>query len=162
MEFTASVCRLTHNFLKTYPEKKYPELMCKAGRPYSCLLLDTHDNYFICIPFRSHIRHKNAYLFHGTERSKRSESGLDYTKIVLIAKGKYKEYMDAERVVVDQDEYKEVRLNLIKIAEEASDYVEKYLAHVTGEKPMHPRQFLRKYQYSTLRYFHEVMGIEEK
>ncbi len=89
--------------------------------------MDFFADYYICIPFRSHIRHKNAFLFHGTERSKRTQSGLDYTKIVLIDKMKYHDYMDAKNVVVDQDEYREVQ---------------------------------RKYQYSTLPYFHDIMRIK--
>lgn len=93
VNFTAGVYQLTQEFMADYPEASYPELMHKLGRPYSCLLVDTHKEYYICIPFRSHINHKNAFMFHGTERS------------------------------------------------------------------MHPRQFARKYQYSTLPYFHDVMHI---
>ena len=50
------ICRLTDDFMKDYPLAQYPELMYKAGRPYNCLLVDVHvDDYFIFIPYRSHI-----------------------------------------------------------------------------------------------------------
>lgn len=39
---------------------------------------------YICVPFRSHIHHKNAFLFKNTERLKTDSSGLDYSKTVLI------------------------------------------------------------------------------
>ena len=83
MDFVADVYQLTQDFMNDYPEASYPELMHKLGRPYSCLLVDTHYDYYICIPFRSHINHKNSFMFHGTQRSMRSKSGLDYTKIIL-------------------------------------------------------------------------------
>ncbi len=156
MNFTAGVYQLTQEFMADYPEASYPELMHKLGRPYSCLLVDTHKEYYICIPFRSHINHKNAFMFHGTERSMRSKSGLDYSKIVLINKNGY---IDDKKVVVDQDEYKEVQKNIDKIVDESVAYIEDYIGYVTGNTSMHPRQFARKYQYSTLPYFHDVMHI---
>ncbi len=53
-----------------------------------------------------------------------------------------------------------INQKLSKIAEEASDYVEEYRAHITGRMLLHPRQFQRKYQYSTLPYFHDIMRIK--
>lgn len=156
MNFTADVCQLTQDFINDYPESNYPELMHKLGRPYSCLLVDTHEDFYICIPFRSHINHKNAFLFHGTQRSMRSKSGLDYSKIILINKINY---IDNKKVVVDQDEYNEVQKNLLQIVTEAVAYVDGYICHITGTAPMHPRQFARKYQFSTLPYFHDIMNI---
>ena len=65
MIFVTDICKLTEDFINDYPKAKYPELMNKLGCPYSCLLVDTKKNYFICIPFRSHISHKNSFMFHG-------------------------------------------------------------------------------------------------
>ena len=89
MIFVTDICKLNEDFINDYPKAKYPELMNKLGCPYSCLLVDTKKNYFICIPFRSHISHKNSFMFHGTKRSRENKSGLDYTKIVLISKDNY-------------------------------------------------------------------------
>ena len=55
---------------------------------------------YICVPFRSHIHHKNAYLFKNTERSKADSSGLDYSKTVLIRPEDYDKYL-IENAVVD-------------------------------------------------------------
>lgn len=140
--------------MRDYPEDEFPELMHKLGRPYSCLLIDTHEDYFICIPFRSHINHRNSFMFHGTQRSMKSKSGLDYTKIVLI---KDEKYFDDKKAIVDQDEYNEVQIHLDEIVEEAVDYVNGYIAHVEKIKEMHPREFERKYKYSTLPYFYDII-----
>lgn len=55
---------------------------------------------YICVPFRSHIHHKNAFLFKNTERSKTDSSGLDYSKTVLIRPEDYDKYL-IENAVVD-------------------------------------------------------------
>lgn len=62
MDFIADIYQLTKDFINDYPKADYPELMYKLGRPYSCLLVATYYDYYICIPFRSHINHKNAFL----------------------------------------------------------------------------------------------------
>mgnify|MGYP006926051535 FL=1 len=156
MECSVKIYQLSAEFMRDYPTLKYPELMCKWGRPYSCLMIEAVFDYRICIPYRSSIHHKNAYLFTGTERSRRMRSGLDYTKIVLIRK---ESYLDPTKVVVDQDEYTETVRNIRRIAEEAVRYLEGYIQHVNGTKPLHPREYARRYQYSTLPYFHDIMGL---
>lgn len=55
---------------------------------------------YICVPFRSHIHHKNAFLFKNTERTKTDSSGLDYSKTVLIRPEDYDKYL-IENAVVD-------------------------------------------------------------
>lgn len=55
---------------------------------------------YICVPFRLHIHHKNAFLFKNTERSKADSSGLDYSKTVLIRPDDYDKYL-IENAVVD-------------------------------------------------------------
>ena len=112
MEFIADVYQLSQDFINDYPNSKYPELMHKLGRPYSCLLVDTHYDYFICVPFRSNINHKNAFMFHSSQRSMHSKSGLDYTKIILINKNRY---IDGKKAIIDQDEYNEAQKILFKL-----------------------------------------------
>lgn len=66
-----------------YPNPPYKEIVRKDTRPYNCLLIQSCYEYFICIPYRSHIKHRYAYKFKNSIRSKRKDSGLDYSKIVL-------------------------------------------------------------------------------
>ena len=63
MEYDYDIYLLSQKFMNDYPLSKYPELMYKFGRPYNCLLIDTHYDYFICVPYRSYINHKNAFMF---------------------------------------------------------------------------------------------------
>ena len=131
--------------------------MHKQGRPYTCLLIESHHDYFICVPFRSYITHKNAFLFTKTSRSRKTKSGLDYSKIAIIKDNNY--FDSITTAIVDQDEYTEMLRNISAIVEEANDYVNTYIKHINGTSPLHPRTFARKYQYSTLPYFHDILGI---
>lgn len=99
---------------------------------------------------------KILLYFHGTKRSRENKLGLDYTKIVLISKDNY---ISDKKVVVDDDEYNEVKKNVVQIVTEVLNYVDDYINHVTGITVIHPKQFARKYKYSTLPYFHDVMNI---
>lgn len=133
--------------------------MLKDKRPYGCLLIKTHNDYYICVPFRSHIHHKNAFLFKNTERSKTDTSGLDYSKTVLIRPEDYDKYL-IENAVVDTDEYKAVRMNIYKVEKQISKYIEGYVKSVSDFENADKKSFERKYKYSTLKYFHDILGIE--
>ena len=157
MEFDVDVRLLSQQFVDDYPSSLYPEFMHKHARPYACLLIDTHEDYIISIPFRSSIHHNHAFLFSGTQRSKSTRSGLDYTKLVLIQK---LEYIDNSAALVDNDEYKETRTNIVKIVNQLSKYIDDYVNHMKGTQLLHPREFSRRYRYPTLKYFHDILGIE--
>lgn len=157
MEAVTDISLLSSKFLQDYPYAQYPEIMRKHGRPYSCLIIDTHDDYYICIPFRSSISHNQAFLFKNTQRSQASRSGLDYKKMILIKDESYFDHATA--AIVDGDEYKEAITNLEKIASEVAQYVDDYIAHVSGTKTLHHREYDRKYRFSTLPYFHDILGL---
>ena len=124
MEYIAEIHSLSAKFFTDYPHSQYPEIAVKKNRPYSCLLIEYMDDLFICIPFRSHIRHPHAYHFKSSARSQRSQSGLDYTKSILI---KDNAYIDATvPALVDQDEYKETMVNLPRIVQEVFSYISDY------------------------------------
>ena len=160
MDYLSQIYLLSSQFIQDYPINKYPELMHKRGRPYACLLIETHDDYYICIPFRSAINHKNAYLFRNTKRSQQTNSGLDYSKIVIINNP---DYLDsATPAIVDRDEYHEMMTNLSQIVKEAISYVDTYINHINRTNPLHPKQYKRKYGFSTLKYFHRELGIINK
>ena len=160
MDYDSDLYLLSAKFTQDYPAKIYPELMHKQGRPYTCLLIDTHDNFFICVPFRSCIQHKNSFLFHDTVRSRQTSSGLDYSKIAII---RNPDYLDSStHAIVDQDEYNEMKRNLSVIVQEVNDYVDTYINHIKGITVLHPKQYARRYQYATLPYFHDIMEITGK
>ena len=159
MEFDIDIRLLSQQFADDYPARLYPELMHKHVRPYACLIIDTHEDYIISIPFRSTINHNQAFLFSGTRRSKCKRSGLDYTKLVLIKK---LEYIDDAVALVDHDEYKETKIHIKRIISEVSQYIDTYVNHVKGVHVLHPREFDRRYRYSTLKYFHDILCIDTR
>ena len=146
------ILRLTDCFYKDYPIKEYKELMMKRKRAYNCLLFQTHYEYFICIPYRTEITHENAFLFKKSKRSRKHKSGLDYSKIIIISKLKY---LENEQAIIDQDEFRETMMNLERIKKDALKFVEDYIHHINGTKILHSAEFKRKYQYTTLKYFHD-------
>ena len=150
------ILKLTDNFYNTYPNPPYIEILKKRQRAYNCILFQTHYDYFICVPYRTEISHNYAYHFTSSVRSVMHRSGLDYTKIVIISKTEYVDTIDA---LIDKDEYNETMINLEKIKGEALKFVEDYVAHQKGTHLLHPREFVRRYKYSPLKYFHTELGI---
>ena len=46
-----------------------------------------------------------------------------------------------------------------RIVKEICDYIDNYKKHIDGEIVLHPKEFERRYKYSTLKYFHDVLEI---
>lgn len=156
-EFDYQVLNLTQKFYNDYPDPPYTEIVRKNNRPYNCLLIQSHYGYFICIPYRSHIRHKYAYMFKKSVRSKRTKSGLDYSKIVIITDSRYIGKITA---IVDKDEYNETRDNIEYIRNDAKKYVDEYVDCLMGKPSKYDKkEFERIYKYSTLKYFHNQLGL---
>ena len=101
ISFDYQILHLTAKFYDDYPNPPYKEILKKESRPYNCLLIQSHYGYFICIPYRSHIKHKYAFKFKNNVRSKKTDSGLDYSKIVIITKS---EYIGTSDAIIDQAE----------------------------------------------------------
>ena len=90
------ILKLTDEFYRDYPNPPYQEILKKRQRAYNCLLFQTHYGYFICIPYRTEISHEYSFRFTNTARSKKHKSGLDYSKIVIIAKTEYIDSTEAD------------------------------------------------------------------
>ena len=102
-------------------------------------------------------KNNRAYHFRFSKRSKKHKSGLDYTKIIIVGQN---EYLDAKDAIIDNDEYNETIRNFDRIKEEVLTYVEDYIDYVQQKKRLSEKEFERRYKYSTLKYFHREMGIE--
>ena len=150
------IIRLTPRFYSDYPNPPFIELEQKENRQYTCLLFQTHYDFFICIPFRSNIKHKYAFHFTHSVRSRKCKSGLDFTKIVIVSNT---EYLDNKQAYVDKDEFLEMQRNFPRIKQQALSYVEDYIHHLNHSLQMHPQEFKRKYMFSSLPYFHPQLGL---
>lgn len=155
-EYDFQILRLTDNFYEHYPHKLYPEILIKKQRGYNCLLVQSHYDYFICIPYRSDIRHPYAFHFKNTRRSQQHLSGLDYTKAVIIQNP---DYISATGALIDKDEYIKTLKFIEQIRDGILEYVDDYVLHMTKVKSLSPAEFRRKYALSTLKYFHKELHI---
>lgn len=157
MVYNVEILRLSNCFYVDYPKNQYPELLQKIERPYACLMIELR-NYHICIPYRTHIDHTNSYRFKLSVRSKSNKSGLDFSKMAIVIDP---QYIDKKPALIDKDEFNETMINIDKIVSSALKYVDTYIDHVSDRNRIHEKEFLRKYKYSTLPYFHRELGIEE-
>ncbi len=127
--FDYQVLNLTNSFYSDYPDPPYKEIVRKNSRP----------------------------KFKKSIRSKRANSGLDYSKIVIIKKSEYIGITDA---IVDKDEFNETRDNIEYIKNDAQQYIDDYVNYLLiKSKKYDKREFERIYKYSTLQYFHNELGI---
>lgn len=156
--FDYQVLNLTSAFYTAYPNPPYTEILTKDARPYNCLLIQSHYDYFVCIPYRSQISHPYAFMFHRSKRSRRTKSGLDYTKIVII---KNSDYISSNGAIIDADEYVETRTYINTIKNDALAFVEDYVSYCNGTSSINEKEFQRRYNYSSLQYFHKELGIAE-
>ena len=157
MDFDYQILRLTKDFYSAYADHNISgELMLKENRAYNCLLIDLYYDYFLCIPYRTDIRHKNAFKFRKSSRSRTHQSGLDYSKMVIV---KNSEYLEAKDAIIDHDEFKETIENITTIVNEANNYLQKYILHVSGKKTLSPEEYDRLFRYSSLQYFHNELGL---
>ncbi len=158
MELHYSLCTLSTSFYEAYPEEKYPEVLRKESRPYTCLIIESAYDFSICIPFRTEMHHKNGYKFRKSRRSRYHQSGLDYSKIVII---RDRQFICASPAIVDKDEYVEMVSNIKRIAREAQNYISTYTNHVSGAKTLDANEFRLRYNCSTLPYFHQELGLQD-
>ena len=154
--FSFEIRKLSSHFYSDYSRDSYPEILEKELRPYTCLLIETNYGYYICIPFRTDISHKYSYHFKSTSRSVHHRSGLDYSKMVLVSDT---DYFSKESTLIDRDEYVETQKNIQKIYTHAVAYLNEYVKFVNGNSSLSPEELRRRYQFSTLKYFHDILHL---
>lgn len=121
------ILELSKDFYLDYPSKEYPEILQKDNQPYVCLCIHTCYGFDVCIPYRTSIKHKYSYHFKKSERSRRANSGLDYTKVAIITENKY---LSSKIRTIDKDEYLETTNNLNYITKKITQYIDAYVLHV--------------------------------
>lgn len=143
---------LTQEFYNKYSSADYPEIECKTTRPYMVLLIKIDNNNF-AIPFRTNIRHKYCYKFKNSDRDSSSVTGLDYTKAVIVNDNSF----IGDEATIDNKEYVELNNKYYFIISQFKKYISGYSEFIKGNL----NEFeSRKYQYSTLKYFHDELNIK--
>ena len=143
--------KLSSDFFLSYPKSKYPEILTKQSRSYDVIIFETYNNYYVCVPFRSHIRHRWGKIL----RPSPDQHGIDYSKMIII---KDENYIDSLSII-DSAEMAAFRSNIATIHKEVFEYLNTYINHVNGTNPIPQKSFDRKYGKSTWPYFHEQLGL---
>ena len=143
-------------FYTAYPSASYPEILEKDNRPYNCLLIETHYDFYICLPYRTHVNHGYAFRFRRSLRSRSNRSGIDYSKMVIV---RDQSYISNVPSTVDQDEYRETMQSINIIVNDAVAYLDDYIAYMNGSSDISQQEFNRKYGRSSLVYFNDILGI---
>lgn len=134
--------------------KNCTEILNKGEtRPYIILVIEVENKKF-AIPIRTNL-HKTKDCY---ESNPQTNSGLDYTKAVVILKD---EYIDTTKYPeIDHKEFnyikfkeREIKLSFEKFL---VDYKKDFIRHKKNPKiPVNPR-----FQFCTLQYFIKELGIE--
>ncbi|TWT11276.1 type III toxin-antitoxin system TenpIN family toxin [Streptococcus sp. sy004] len=157
LQYEQELYTLTSDFYKDYPHNRFPEILKPSGnRTYNCIVVEYKD-YFICVPFRSQMKHRNGYHFRNTSRSRRSLSGLDYSKMVIIQNSA--RYLSTSHVLIDKDEYIEAMSQSKRIISEMTRYLDDYINHNQHHITLNKQKYQKRYAYSTLKYFHDILQI---
>lgn len=149
------ILKLNSQFYRDYPISRYPELLQKNDRPYDVAIMKLYEDKYVCIPFRSDMKHHNGYKFVNYDRKKHKSSGLDYSKLIIVEDERYFDCIGG----IDGVERDEFYKNLVIIHHQVVQYINTYLNHMTGKKVLNKHTFDRKYKYSTLNYFHNELQI---
>ncbi len=142
---------LADSFYEDYPRSAFPEFLYKRNRPYYMLFIQINSGLNVAIPFRSNNTNRaGKTLF--------ANKGLDYSHLVII-KDLIK-YRGASATITREEFSNLVRLEQT-IKQEISDYIEMYIDYkkARNKKPISRAEFRTRYHYSTLKYFHEELGV---
>ena len=142
--------QLNDNFYEQY--KDYPEILYKAERPYTIALFKI-DNLTFAIPFRSNITSEHAYVFKNSSRGRHANSGLDYTKAVVV-----KDEHLGKKVDIDNAQYREFSTKIKVISNTFGNFIKDYKKWMTD--PVKYRLPLANKDLWSLQYFHAELGIK--
>lgn len=135
---------LTDQFYSDYPNSRYPQIESKKNRPYAHIIVNTYEKLF-CIPLRSNITHPHAYF-----TNKKTRSGIDYSKAVIIED---MNYIDNDtKVFLRQDEFNKLRGKEHIIQKQFRNYIELYKKAKSDLTIPYRNEILN---FSTLQYFED-------
>lgn len=117
--------QLSEKFYLDYSQLKFPEILHKEDRPYVVFVIKINDNTFV-VPFRSNITHKQSYRFRNTNKQTNSNTGLDFSKAVIVNK---EEYL-GNRTNIDSAEYIELENKIKFIKQKFKVYINNYIKKV--------------------------------
>ena len=144
---------LSKSFYDKYNENEYPEIEHKRQRPYIVLLIKIDKNTF-GIPLRTNIKHSSCYKFQYSSRPTDSMTGIDFSKAVIVNNSEY----IGDSAEIDNKEYVELNDRISFIISKFRTYIRGYYTYSAGKANEYQA---KKYRYTTLKYFHKELGIEQ-
>lgn len=144
---------LSAEFYNKYNASDYPEIEHKVQRPYIVLLVKVDDNTF-ALPLRTNIKHSSCYKFQYSSRPTDSITGIDFSKAVIVNEEKY----IGEAAEIDNKEYVELNDRIAFIISKFRTYIKGYHIYAAGKANEY---HAKRYKYTTLKYFHKELGINE-
>ncbi|MBO5037293.1 MAG: hypothetical protein J6B51_01670 [Clostridia bacterium] len=142
---------LSESFYIKYNPTEYTEIEHKLQRPYIVLLIEIDNNTF-ALPLRTNVKHSNCYKFQYSSRPTDSITGIDFSKAVIVNEQEY----IGEPAEIDNKEYVELNDRISFIVSKFRTYLKGYYTYVSGKANEYQA---KKYQYTTLKYFHKELGI---
>ena len=139
------------DFYTAYPTEKYEEIEYKPSRPYVVMIVEIDGNKF-ALPLRTNIRHNYCYKFKNTGRNTQSSTGIDFTKAVIVNETKF----IGDSTTIDNKEYVELMNKFYFVIKKFKIYLEGYIKY---RKYGGDEFSARKYQFTTLQYFENELGI---
>ena len=128
---------LSREFYIRYSSCK--EILRKENRPYVSVEIRI-DDVLYAVPFRHHIKHKNAFITY-------DECGLDFSKAVVIESDLY---ISDQTPRVDTREWNIIKSSQNKIIFEFKKFLRQYKRALKNPDNPRSRSFLR---YCSLQYF---------
>lgn len=120
----------------------------QKNRGYGVITI-TVRNMTFAIPLRSNLNHPNGLK---TIKVGPFWNGLDYSKALLVEDADFRQ---ESFVLREQKEYDKIIKNKDKVFKEFCEYLSEYIEYASAEE----RVFNRKFQFTTLQYFHNELGI---
>jgi len=144
---------LSEKFFGKYIPSLFSEIENKKNRPYYVMILDINGNKF-ALPFRTNIRHDFCYKFSSSGRPTESITGIDFTKAVIVNDPEY----IGEPARIDDTEYNILLIDRHIVNKDFRAYLNGYIRFVKNNRSV--RNF-PQYRYTSLKYFHKELGIEQ-
>lgn len=151
MQSVFTLNKLSMDFCTAYPTETYSEIEYKPSRPYVVMIVEIDRNKY-ALPLRTNIRHNYCYKFKNTGRNTQSSTGIDFTKAVIVNETKF----IGDSTTIDNKEYVELMNKFYFVIKKFKIYLEGYIKY---RKYGGDEFTARKYQFTTLKYFENELGI---
>lgn len=142
---------LSESFYTKY--SSYSEILQKKTRPYATLIIEDSGVTF-AIPMRTNINKNNHYCFITNEKK---NSGLDYLKAVVISENTYINTITEAKI--SDFEFNKIKFKEKEIQNSFKKFLKDYIKFNKRYKKNTSIPIPISFQYSSLQYFHDELGI---